>query len=109
MNDFKKICAMLAARRCYEAGQSVAEIAKSAGRSKVVICRWLKKSGTVLRSRYGYVHQLRLSARRCYDSGQSVDEIAKSVKRSKAVVYRWLNAAGTSFRPRQKDSLGRLI
>jgi predicted transcriptional regulator len=39
---FQKMCARLAAIRCREAGQSVKEIAISAGKSETTIRRWLK-------------------------------------------------------------------
>ncbi len=39
--NFTKLCSMLAARRCYNSGQTVAQIAKSAGKSEAIIRRWL--------------------------------------------------------------------
>ena len=42
--NLQRICTLLAARRCYNAGQSVKEIAKSAGKSVSTIYRWLKES-----------------------------------------------------------------
>ena len=39
--NFTKLCSMLAARRCYNSGQTVAQIAKSAGKSEATIRRWL--------------------------------------------------------------------
>ena len=51
MNEYEKVCAALAARRCYESGQSVAQIAKSANKSTAVVRIWLKLSKTVLRPR----------------------------------------------------------
>jgi len=46
--SFKRMCALLAAKRCYEAGQSVRQIAKSAGKSPSTIRRWLKTVGVDL-------------------------------------------------------------
>ena len=46
---FQKMCAMLAAKNCYEDGQEISEIAKSAKKSPAVIRRWLKGSGTRMR------------------------------------------------------------
>jgi transposase len=40
---YAKICAMIAARRCYDSGLTVAEIAKQAKKSENTIRRWLKK------------------------------------------------------------------
>lgn len=40
---FKSVCSLLAAKRCRQAGQSVAQIAKSAKKSKSTIYRWLKQ------------------------------------------------------------------
>lgn len=42
MKNFERICALAAARQCYEAGQSVEQIAKSAERSTPTIRKWLK-------------------------------------------------------------------
>jgi len=39
---YQRICALLAARNCYNAGQSVKEIAASAKKSISTIYRWLK-------------------------------------------------------------------
>ena len=39
---FERMCALLAARRCFNAGQTIDQIAKSAKRSKSTIRRWLK-------------------------------------------------------------------
>jgi len=39
--NFTKLCSMLAARRCYNSGQTVAQIAKSANKSEATIRRWL--------------------------------------------------------------------
>lgn len=39
---FFTICSMLAAARCYHAGQSVKTIALAAGRSETTIRRWIK-------------------------------------------------------------------
>jgi len=46
---FEQVCNFAAARRCYEAGQSVAEIAKSAKKSETTIYRWLWLAGAQLR------------------------------------------------------------
>jgi len=46
---FQKMCAMLAAKRCYESGQSVEAIAVSAKKSPAVIYGWLKEAGVVIR------------------------------------------------------------
>lgn len=46
---FENMCKMLAAKNCYESGQSIDEIAASAGKSPAVIRRWLKESGVVMR------------------------------------------------------------
>ena len=43
--NFRKMCALLAAKRCYESGQSVQQIAKSSGKSRSTIRRWLKAAG----------------------------------------------------------------
>ncbi len=50
MSDFtfEKMVAMLAARCCYESGQSVAQIAKSAKKSEATIRQWLEEAGTRL-------------------------------------------------------------
>ena len=42
---FVDIVNMVAARRCYEAGQSIAQIAASAKKSKSTIVRWIKLTG----------------------------------------------------------------
>ncbi|MDR3638630.1 MAG: hypothetical protein P4L84_32795 [Isosphaeraceae bacterium] len=42
---FNDICNILAARRCWNAGQSLTEIARSAKRSKSTIRNWIRKSG----------------------------------------------------------------
>jgi hypothetical protein len=39
---FQRICTLLAARRCYDAGQSVSDIATSAKRCPATVRRWLK-------------------------------------------------------------------
>ena len=41
---YQRICALLAARNCSNAGQTVSEIAKSAKKSPSTIRRWLKVS-----------------------------------------------------------------
>lgn len=51
MLRFKRVCELLAARRCYEAGQSPRRIAGSAGVHVSTIYRWLRISGA---SRYKY-------------------------------------------------------
>ncbi len=47
MNDptYKDIVNCIAARRCYNSGQSLARIAKSAKKPKRVIREWLKITG----------------------------------------------------------------
>lgn len=42
--DYARLCALLAARRCRDAGQTVAQIAKSAGKHPSTIRRWLKET-----------------------------------------------------------------
>lgn len=39
---FKHVCALLAARRCRDAGQSVQQIASSANVSTSTVYRWLR-------------------------------------------------------------------
>lgn len=39
---YKQICKLLAARRCFDAGQSVKDIATSAKKSTTTIRRWLR-------------------------------------------------------------------
>ena len=47
--SFQRICALMAAKNCYESGQSVAEIAASANKSPATIRRWLQTAGVRLR------------------------------------------------------------
>ena len=42
---FDRMCALLAARQCYHAGQTVRQIAASARKSQSTVRRWLRKSG----------------------------------------------------------------
>lgn len=42
--NFNRICTLVAARDCYEAGQTPAVIAKSAGVHVSTVRRWLKSS-----------------------------------------------------------------
>lgn len=42
---FQRMCAMLAAKNCYESGQSVKQIALSAKKSPKIIRRWLEQAG----------------------------------------------------------------
>lgn len=39
---FEHICKLAAARRCYASGQSVKDIAKSAGVTTATVYRWLR-------------------------------------------------------------------
>lgn len=39
---YQRICALLAARNCFDAGQTIKEIAASAKKSPSTIRRWLK-------------------------------------------------------------------
>ena len=48
---FDHICSVAAARRCYDAGQSVAEIAKAAKKSESTIRKWLEEIGVCLANR----------------------------------------------------------
>jgi len=41
--QFENMCSYLAAFYCYEAGQSIKEIAESAGVSESTVRRWLNK------------------------------------------------------------------
>ena len=45
MSKFVRMCAMLAARNCYENGATVAQLAGDAGVSKATVYRWLRKTG----------------------------------------------------------------
>lgn len=45
---FSMICTMLAARNCYNAGHTVAEIAIAAKRTPETIRRWLRTTGAVV-------------------------------------------------------------
>jgi len=47
---FKRMCAMLAARNCYESGMSVKTIAGQAKVSERVVRKWLKDSNTRMRA-----------------------------------------------------------
>ena len=49
MSCFQKMCTLLAAKQCYEAGQSVAQIAASAKVSAATVRRWLKNAGVIIR------------------------------------------------------------
>ena len=52
---FSHICSVIAAVRCLNAGQSFAEIARSAKRSPSTIRRWVNKAGFRRRlGRYQY-------------------------------------------------------
>ena len=44
MKEYIKLCNIIAARRCRNAGQSVKEIAKSAGVLPSMVYRWLRVS-----------------------------------------------------------------
>lgn len=44
MITYKRICSLLAARRCRDAGQSVKEIAASARVATSTVYRWLKET-----------------------------------------------------------------
>lgn len=46
---FDRLCCLLAARRCYELGQSIAEIARSARKSPATIRRWLRETGVTFK------------------------------------------------------------
>jgi transposase-like protein len=46
---FQEMCTVLAAKNCYESGQSVAQIAASAKKSHTVVRRWLKEAGVLMR------------------------------------------------------------
>lgn len=45
MDNFAQVCNTLAAARCLNAGQSLEEVAKAAGRSPATILRWLHAAG----------------------------------------------------------------
>lgn len=45
MTGYERVCTITAVRRGYNAGQSVPELAKLAGKSTTTIRRWLKISG----------------------------------------------------------------
>lgn len=49
MIDYQHICKLLAAKHCYEKGQTVKEIAKSAKVSESTVRKWLKEGGVILR------------------------------------------------------------
>lgn len=42
---FNRICSMLAARRCFDSGATVAHLAERAGVSASTIRRWLRATG----------------------------------------------------------------
>ena len=44
MREYTKLCTIIAARRCRNAGQSIKEIAKSARVSSSTVYRWLRMS-----------------------------------------------------------------
>jgi transposase len=45
MFTFVHICEMIAARQCWDSGQSTRQIAESAARSPATIRRWIKQTG----------------------------------------------------------------
>jgi transposase len=44
---YARICMLLAASRCYAAGQTVAQIAEGAKKSPSTIRRWLRQAGAL--------------------------------------------------------------
>jgi hypothetical protein len=42
--NYQRTCTLLAARNCFNAGQTVAQIATAAKKSPVTIRRWLKET-----------------------------------------------------------------
>jgi transposase len=46
---FERICSIIAARQCYDSGQSLTQIATSAKVSKLTVKRWIETS-------YGGIH-----------------------------------------------------